>query len=109
MRARKSRRLGHWLLPFAYLGLTGCFSVDTAVFLNRGYTDDDLVREEALEGRWAREQDIDAARLADEVPEPALSIEQADVTQPCSKVTFHGGFVSDTWMAKPATRSTCRT
>ena len=74
MRARKSCRLGHWLLPFAYLGLTGCFSVDTAVFLNRGYTDDDLVREEALEGRWAREQDIDAARLADEVPEPALFI-----------------------------------
>ena len=103
MRVRDFRRCGRWLLPFAYLGLTGCFSVDTAVFLNRGYTEEDLVLEDALEGRWAREQDIDAARLADEPPEPALSIEQADGTQPCYKVTFHEGFVSDMWMAKPAT------
>lgn len=103
MRVRIPCHCGRWLLPFAYLGLTGCFSFDTAVFLNRGYTEDDLVREEALEGRWAREQDIDAARLADEPPEPALSVEQADATHPCYKVTFHEAFVSDAWMAKPAT------
>jgi hypothetical protein len=103
MRARISRRFGRWLLPFAYLGLTGCFSLDTAVFLNRGYTEDDLVLEEALEGRWAREQDVNDARLEDEPPEPVLSIEQADVTAPCFKVTFHEAFVSDMLMAKPAT------
>jgi hypothetical protein len=103
MRVRDSRRFGRWFLPFACLGLTGCFSLDSAVFLNRGYTRDDLVREEALEGRWAREPDVDAARIADEPPEPALSIEQADVTQPCYKVTFHEGFVSDMLIAKPAT------
>lgn len=101
---RSARRPGaRWLLPLACLGLGGCFSLDTAVFLNRGYTEDDLVREEALEGRWAREQDIDAARLADEPPEPVLSIEPADVTHPCYKVTFHEGFVSDMLMAKPST------
>jgi hypothetical protein len=101
---RSSRRPGaRWLLPLACLGLGGCFSLDTAVFLNRGYTKDDLVREEALEGRWAREQDIDAARLADEPLEPVLSIEPADVTHPCYKVTFHEGFVSDMLMAKPST------
>ena len=92
-----------WLLPLACLGLAGCFNFDTAVFLNRGYTEDDLVREETLEGRWAREQDIDAARLADEPPEPVLSIEQASVTDPCLMLTFHEGFVSDMLMAKPAT------
>jgi hypothetical protein len=52
MRLQIPCHCGRWLLPFAYLGLTGCFSLDTAVFLNRGYTEDDLVREEALEGRW---------------------------------------------------------
>lgn len=103
MRLRIPCHWGRWLLSFAYLGLTGCFSFDTAVFLNRGYTEDDLVREEALAGRWAREEDIDAARLADEPPEPALSIEQAGVTHPCYRVTFHEAFVSDAWMAKPAT------
>jgi hypothetical protein len=103
MRVRDFRRFGRWLLPLAYLGLTGCFSLDTAVFLNRGYTEDDLVFEGALEGRWAREQDIDAARVADEQPEPALSIEKADGAESCFKVTFHEGFVSDTLLAKPAT------
>ena len=103
MRPRIPCNCGRWLLTFAYLGLAGCFNFDTAVFLNRGYTEDDLVREEALEGRWAREQDIDAARLADESPEPALSVEQAGATRPCYKVTFYEAFVSDAWMAKPAT------
>ena len=97
------RRSARWLLPLVCVGLTGCFSLDTAVFLNRGYTEDDLVREEALEGRWAREQDVEAARLEDEPPEPVLSIEQADATNPCFKVTFHEGFVSDMLMAKPST------
>lgn len=103
MRVPIHRRIGRWLLPLPYLALAGCFSLDTAVFLNRGYTEDDLVREEALEGRWAREQDIDAALIADERPEPALSIEQADAAEPCYKVTFHEGFVSDMLLAKPAT------
>jgi len=103
MKSASRRPSARWLLPLVCAGLTGCFSIDTAVFLNRGYTEDDLVREEALEGRWAREKDIDAARVADETPEPALSIEPADATQPCYKVTFHEGFVSDMLMAKPAT------
>ena len=103
MRPRIPCHFGRWLLPVAYLGLTGCFNFDTAVFLNRGYTEDSLVREEALEGRWAREQDIDAARAAEEPPEPVLSIEQAGVTDPCLMLTFHEGFVSDMLMAKPAT------
>lgn len=97
------RPSARWLLPLVCVGLGGCFSLDTAVFLNRGYTEDDLVREEALEGRWARERDVDAARLEDEPPEPVLSIEPADATSPCFKVTFHEGFVSDMMMAKPAT------
>jgi len=85
MRSRDSRHFGRWLLPFAYLGLTSCFGLERAVFLNRGYVKDDLVREEALEEHWAREQDIDAAGVADEPPEPAVSIEQADVTHPATK------------------------
>lgn len=97
------RPSARWLLPLACVGLGGCFSLDTAVFLNRGYTEDDLIREEALEGRWAREQDVDTARLEGERPEPVLSIEQAEATNPCFKVTFHEGFVSDMLMAKPAT------
>lgn len=104
MRVQNSRRYARWLLPFAYLGLTGCFAFDTAVFLNRGYTEDDLVREEALEGRWAREEDLEQLDAADEdEAEPALLIERGEPADPCFKVTFYDRFVTDWEIAKPAT------
>jgi hypothetical protein len=92
------------MLPLACLALGGCFSFDAAVFLNRGYTEDDLVREDALEGRWAREQDIDQLAQSDaEAAEAALLIERAEPSDPCFKVTFFDRFVTDWQISKPET------
>lgn len=92
------------ILPLACLALGGCFSLDTAVFLNRGYTDDDLVREDALEGRWARVQDLEQPDQSDAADvEPALLIERAEPSDPCFKVTFFDRFVEDWLIARPAT------
>lgn len=100
-------RIARWLLPLACLALSGCFSLDAAVFLNRGYTDDDIMREEALAGRWAREQDTaeltQVGAGTDEEPAPALVIERSDPADPCFKVTFLDKFVTDWMIAKPAT------
>lgn len=104
MRVPNSRRRARWLPFVACLGLTGCFSLDAAVFLNRGYTEEDLVSEDALEGRWAREQDLAQLDAADdEDVEPALLIERAEPSDPCFKVTFYDRFVTDWQIAKPAT------
>ena len=90
------------LLPLACLALSGCFSFDSAVFLNRGYTDEDLVREQALEGRWARADEVDERQISDEPPEPALVIERGDAAEGCYKVSFFERFVEDSLLARPA-------
>jgi len=91
-------------LPLACLALGGCFSLDAAVFLNRGYTAGDLVREDALEGRWARAQDVDQlGPSAGEPVEPALLIERAEPSDPCFKVTFYDRFVTDWQISRPET------
>ena len=86
----------------ACLALSGCFGLDSAVFLNRGYTDDDLVDEEALEGRWARADQVDERPISDEPPEPALVIERGDASEGCYKVIFFERFVEDSLLARPA-------
>lgn len=90
------------LPSLACLALSGCFSLDSAVFLNRGYTDDDLVEEAALEGRWARADKVDERAITDPPPEPALVIERGDASERCYKVSFFQRFVDDLMMARPA-------
>jgi hypothetical protein len=92
-----------WVSPLlACVALSGCFSVDSAVFLNRGYTDDDLVDEAALEGRWARADDVDERSITDPLPQPALVIERGDASAGCYKVSFFERFVEDWLIARPA-------
>lgn len=99
------RRAPGWIrcvLPsLACLALSGCFSTDSAVFLNRGYTDDDLVDEEALEGRWARADEVDERPISGEPPGPALVIERGDASEGCYKVSFFARFVEDWLIARP--------
>ena len=90
------------LPPLASLALSGCFSLDSAVFLNRGYTDDELVEEAALEGRWARADQVDERAITDPPPEPALVIERGDASEGCYKVSFFERFVDDLMIARPA-------
>ena len=90
------------LLVLACLALPGCFSMDSAVFLNRGYTEDDLVAEDALEGRWARADQVDERPITDPPPEPALVIERGDASEGCYKVSFFERFVEDSLIARPA-------
>jgi hypothetical protein len=93
-----------WILPLlASVVLSGCFSLDSAVFLNRGYTDEDLVREEALEGRWARADEVDERPITAEPPGPALVIERGDASEGCYKVSFFERFVEDWLIARPET------
>jgi hypothetical protein len=84
------------------MALSGCFG--SAVFLNRGYEPDDLVNEEALVGRWGREEDVED-RAAGEVAKvkATLSIERPDSTDPCYRVTFLPQFVEDWDMMIPDT------
>ena len=102
MRWSRSTQPFRWLLPLAGLLLGGC-EFSSAVFLNRGYTADDLVEELSLEGRWARAEDIGQALADDEPVEPALVIERTEPGNPCFKVTFFDAFVTDWKIAKPAT------
>ena len=90
------------LSALACLALAGCFSMDSAVFLNRGYTEDELVDEDALEGRWARAVDVDERSVTDPLPEPALVIERGDASEGCYKVSFFERFVEDWLIARPA-------
>jgi hypothetical protein len=94
------------LVPLACLALSGCFELSAAVFLNRGYTDDDIVREEALAGRWARADDTtdspsDDDAAADEGDGPALLIAPGEQGDACFKVTFFDRFVKDWMIAQP--------
>ena len=95
------------LVPVTCLALSGCFQLSAAVFLNRGYTDDDIVREDALIGRWAREEDTTRPPSDDDDDEadtgPALLIEPGEPGDPCLKVTFQDRFVKDWMIAKPDT------
>ena len=95
------------LVPLACLALSGCFELSAAVFLNRGYTDDDIVREEALAGRWARAEDTTVSPSDDdddadaEDDGPALLIAPGEQGDACFKVTFFDRFVKDWMIAQP--------